>query len=160
MPKLTTPIIFESALDILNRVHPLQLTDEGRICLDYPLLCKNPVGIGNPCIGKLARCDEQGSVLKHIVAGFTNYELHILDMLECANPAEVIFSQKVFVVICLVACSETDWHLYITDNTYTNVIKDITVLGVYPISFGGYKMYFKGGTGGEYDMVVWVSGFY
>lgn len=64
MPKLLTPTQYESALDGLNDVRPLSLTDEVKNALELPVLNVNPVDKDKSVVGKLARCNEQGALLK------------------------------------------------------------------------------------------------
>lgn len=160
MIKVATPILYESALDELNRVRPLLLGDRGRLSLDYPVLCKNPVGTGRPCIGKLARCDEQGALLKNTGNSFKNYEvkeiaLDLINFYTC-----VTFTQKVSCVsvrvIGMFDASELLW----IDSTYTKILKTMTVIGNYFLPFKGKTIYFYGNGGDDMDLYFAVYGFY
>ncbi|GAG63498.1 unnamed protein product [marine sediment metagenome] len=64
MQKLLTPVQYEPLLDELNRVRPLVLTDESRSTLDNAVVNVNPVGDNRPAIGKFARCNQGGALLK------------------------------------------------------------------------------------------------
>lgn len=63
MPKLTTPVQFESEFDVLNEVKPLILGDEVKSGLAFPIGNLHSVGAGRPAIGKLLRCNEFGALL-------------------------------------------------------------------------------------------------
>lgn len=106
---LRTPVQYESVLDELNTVRPLQLADEGKVALDTPVLNANPVSSSRPAIGKLLRCNQRGGILrspvdKYTSAGYLEYtyiypinihrftfsEVTPVVFVECIDPVNVI----------------------------------------------------------------------
>ena len=142
MLKVGTPILYESALDELNRVRPLQLSDRIKLALDYPVLCSNPVGVGSPAIGKLARCDEQGALLKRSLNSSTNYE-KIDAILSPANRRGCfVFSQKVNYVELQITQLLGGRYLYWCNSNYSVAYNYYNANGLYFIPFKGQVMYF------------------
>jgi len=64
MPKLATPIQYEPALDGLNAIRPMQLANVVKTDIVCPVMCKNPATVDKPAVGMLARCSQQGALLK------------------------------------------------------------------------------------------------
>lgn len=98
MPKLMTPIQYEPSLEGLNAVRPLQLLDEGKSIISYPVLCKNAPSEGRPAIGKFARCSQQGALLKKSNTLFHNLESNFFPISENTPLEHYIFQQKVYKV--------------------------------------------------------------
>jgi len=143
MVKIASPIQYESSLDELNRVRPLRLGVQSKLSLDYPVLCKNPVGISRPVIGQLARCNEQGALLKNTGNSFRNYELLTATLTYSLDWHKFTFSQKVFAVTLMFTASGTWRDLYLTGDTYLIIIKTFTAVGTYFIPFTGLYIWFR-----------------
>lgn len=75
MSKLVSPAQYESTLGVLNQVRPLRLAGKIKQTIDIPVLNLNPPSASRPAIGKLARCDKQGALLRanSDSYGFTAY---------------------------------------------------------------------------------------
>lgn len=99
MPKLATPVEYEPTLEELNTVRPLQLADEGKIVIPYPVLCKNPPTKDRPAVGKLARCTQQGALLKVGNAPFTLVESGSDTVTNVDWLFHYTFTQKVYGVV-------------------------------------------------------------
>ncbi len=100
MQKLITPIQYEPALDVLNQIKNIYISDKVALSIDAMQACKNPVGHGNPIIGKFCREDNHGALCSNSVdQGFDNYELG--DYYFHGPPAGVthVWAQKVFGVL-------------------------------------------------------------
>lgn len=99
MAKLATPIQYESALDRLNAVRPLQLADEAKIALNIPVLNVNPVDKDKPVVGKLLRCNQQGVLLRSNDKAQENSEYKSFFSYCRLCTFHFPFAQKVFGVI-------------------------------------------------------------
>lgn len=160
MVKVATPILYESALDELNRVRPLLLGDRSRLSVDLPVLSKNPVGTGRPIIGKLVRCDEQGALLNNKGNSFKNYELISLT-LSSSNPTKSIeFSQRIFGSSIQAGKLGVTPFCYLTNSSYLDIVKIFTQAGIYYINLTGFTLYFKGFGSGPWFWYLDVYGFY
>lgn len=103
MQELITPVQFESALDTLNRINKLYLSDKVCFSIDAIQACKNPVGTGNPIIGKFPKCSVGGAVCEHLVEqGFTNYEYAFLQNSGATKCTPHTFAQKVYGALIMV----------------------------------------------------------
>lgn len=160
MAKVATPILYEPSLDELNRVRPLKLAERSRLSFDLPVLSKNPVGTGRPIIGKFARCNEQGALLKNTGNSFRNYELKELTLTKTIPTGSITFSQKVFNVLLIITYMSADAHLLLTDDIYDAIIKIMTHTGNYHIFFTGWSLYFVGTKPTTFTITVKVYGFY
>lgn len=99
MAKLRTPVQYESSLAVLNDVRPLILSDTVKQQIDIGVSCINPLCESRPAIGKLIRCDTNGSLLQSDSVGFKNKEtiFHVED--PCVALIVVEFSQIVHRVL-------------------------------------------------------------
>lgn len=64
MPKLANPVHYEPSLEGLNVIRPLQLADVNKIVIPTPVLCTNPPSVTKPAVGILARCTQNGALIK------------------------------------------------------------------------------------------------
>lgn len=143
MPKLATPVQYEPTLEGLNVIRPLQLKDEGKIVIPYPVLCKNPPTKDRPAVGKLARCSQQGALLAGNKDGYTTYE-YIEQGFERDDGNKLIqFSQKVSCVQSLITVMGTITGGWWTDPTYTLEFKDIFSTYAVYLPFVGSDLYIK-----------------
>ncbi|GAI88583.1 unnamed protein product, partial [marine sediment metagenome] len=99
MPKLSTPVQYEPALEGLNDIRPLQLADESKVVVPYPVLCKNPPSKDRPAVGMFARCSQQGALLKSNNIATTDIDRTTEDFSEAAPLVHYPFTQKVSGVI-------------------------------------------------------------
>jgi len=160
MVKVATPILYESSLGELNRVRPLQLSEKSRFSLDLPVLCKNPVGTDRPIIGKLARCDERGALLRNTGNSFKNYQIENLNLYYWYDHAQITFSQKIFGVLIKFTKSAQATSITLKDSLYNEVVWIAEVAGCYFIPFAGRNMYFQGFGAGQWSMMLSIYGFF
>jgi hypothetical protein len=160
MVKIATPILFESPLDELNRVRPLKLSEKSRFSLDLPVLSKNPVGTGQPIIGKFARCDDNGALLNNKVNSIKQYEVYEKVIGWSGYVASVTFSKKVSCVLVEIIEANSLSYLAWCQWNYSNLYKQMVSEGVYFLPFKGEHIYFLG-EGEEYWVCYFnVYGFY
>lgn len=143
MIKIASPVQYESSLDELNRVRPLNLSVQSKLSLDYPVLCKNPVGVGQPAISRLLGCNEQGALLRNKGNSFHNYQLVLATLTYELDWCEIDFSQKVFAVILSFTATGTWRNLFLTASIYSVRLRTFTQVGTYFIYFTGLKMHFQ-----------------
>jgi len=74
MQELLTPVQYEPALDMLNQINKLSISDRASLSIDAMQACKNPVGHGNPIIGKFCKEDKQGSLCCYSDAKYTKVQ--------------------------------------------------------------------------------------
>jgi len=79
MQELLTPVQYEPALDMLNQINKIYISDKAALSLDAMQVCKNPVGHGNPIIGKFCKEDKQGSLCCQSVERFAGIEVQIAE---------------------------------------------------------------------------------
>jgi len=141
MRKLATPVQYESTLEGLNEVRPLQLKGEGKIVIPYPVLCSNPPTKDRPAVGKLTRCSQQGALLAGRRVVYESAE-YITEDFEGGDGDKLIrFSQQVKYVVSMVVVAGFWYTAFWTDSTYTIQFKDIhDTNGVY-IPFRGIDLY-------------------
>lgn len=160
MPKLITPVQYEPSLEGLNVLRPLSVPDEGKTLISYPVLCQNLPSEGRPGVGKLARCTQQGALLKsNKVFADKIYERNV--PLTHSSPHRMItFPSVVYGVLVKRNPSSKPVKIYWRDNNYYNPFLLLSLDYQY-VSFMGNKMYF---TTNAYDSAgesrVFVVGFY
>jgi hypothetical protein len=160
MLKVATPILYEPALDNFNRVRPLKLAEKSRFSFDYSALCKNPVGTGRPIIGKLAGCNEQGTLLTNTGNSFHNYYRATLD-LSVTEPTRIItFTQKVFCVLITYVFSDAVSAFLLKDLQGIITIKNLYGLEPYFYPFKGYSLCFNGDGREDWYLREYIYGFY
>jgi len=160
MVKVATPILYEPSMDELNRVRPLQLSTRSRLFLDYPVLCKNPIGEGRPVVGKFLRCDEQGAVLKRNSNSFTGYELKTEQFYAGHDKRVITFSRKVSAMVFEVIFNSQANVLSIYASDFLTWVKDYWYAGVYFEPFRCQSIYFWGDGRAFWDIDVNAYGFY
>lgn len=141
MRKLLTPVQYEPSLEELNSVRPLQLADDAKIVIPYPVLCLNPVTKDRPPIGKLARCDRAGALLASQPVECTAYEYITEDFADGDSDKLIQFSQQVSFVQTLVTVVGFWGDGYWTDPTYTAEIKNIFGTTTFYLPFVGTDLY-------------------
>lgn len=100
MQELITPVQFESALDSLNQITKLSVSDKVHLSIDAMQGCKNPIGTGNPIIGKFIKEDNQGALCCHKVdMGLTSYESFTMHLTTSPLIRPHTFAQKVYGVL-------------------------------------------------------------
>lgn len=161
MPKLATPVQYEPALEGLNDIRPLQLADEVKIVLPYPVLCKNPPSTGRPAIGKFVRCTQQGAGVIHRINSLTSYEL-LSQYFDQDNPEHCIsFSQKVRCVFVKFGLGSNTRGGYWTDPTYLIEIKAIGYRTNTFLEFVGTNLYVRAiSQNGDFFITWHFYGFY
>ena len=159
MIKLRTPVQYEDVLDELNIVRSLSLNEVSRIELATPVLCKNPVSVGKPAIGKLLRSDEQGALLKSNSFFADKFESVGAQMSSGNLTKTITFSRKVKGV--LVGWFETGPYgtFWWSDDTYTAHYKVIPNKTQVYLPFNGTVIHFvMDWTIGS--IIITVLGFY
>lgn len=99
MVKLASPVQYESPLEGLNDVRPLQLADVGKIVLPTPVLCKNLPTVNKPAVGRLVRCTQQGALLRDNSEFADKVKSARLDIMDYRIPKKYTFPMKVYGVI-------------------------------------------------------------
>ena len=100
MIEILTPVQYEPALDILNRINKLSISDKASLSIDAMQACKNPVGTGQPIIGKFCKEDNQGSLCCHLQpTGLDNYEYAHYQLGSSQECFTHVFAQRVFGVL-------------------------------------------------------------
>jgi len=160
MPKLASPVQYESALDRLNTIRPLQLADVNKIVVPCPVLCKNPPNRDNPAVGMFARCTQQGALLKsgNIIADKT-YTLQKWLTFEVPCK-EFVFPMKVSAVIALFYSESVEATGYwCSSNCVDNYIQ--LTYDVYTfLPFVGTNIHFRSTEHGEEETYIKAMGFY
>lgn len=141
MRRLLTPVQYEPLLEGLNAIRPLQLADEGKIVIPYPILCHNPPTEGRPASGKLARCTSTGSLVTHKSNDLNHYEYIERAFSFAAQDQLITFAQKVSVVWCVRVVYVTITGVWWSDPTYTKLIQNIGASLRTQIWFKGTDLY-------------------
>lgn len=141
MLKLATPSQYELSIEGINILRPLKLIDARKIDIASPVLDVSPPAKTSPVVGKLAKCDGTGSLLKTKNVSYDNYEYLEMGFDYTDAYKVIVFAQKVFQIY--VYCQYTDFQptMWWTDPTYTNLYFPIsyTYKGMMP--FVGQTMY-------------------
>ncbi len=141
MQKLCTPLQYESVLDSLNSLRPLQVSNKVSTHINIPVLNRLAADNNMSAEGMLARCTQQGSGLIHSADSLTGIESRLYAWPTGAGLINMSWSQKVyFVVIDVYARTGTpsfNWK----DSTGGITIKALSALGVYMCEFVGTNMY-------------------
>ena len=160
MPKLATPVQYEPTLEGLNEIRPLQLADESKIVVSYPALCQNPPTKDRPAVGKLARCSEQGALLKSLPVWCDKYETLFWTITNEMPAHFFTFAQKVYGVIVLWQIIEgtpvCDWVSLIPMKELQRITPDIHTF----LPFVGVKVRFRGKNIDVWEGDIRVYGFY
>jgi len=100
MQELLTPVQYEPALDMLNRINKLTISQKASLSLDAMQVSKNPVGHGNPIIGKFCKEDNNGALCVHEpVRKLTQVENFYKQLQVYPTWGSATFSQKVYGVL-------------------------------------------------------------
>ncbi|GAH82001.1 unnamed protein product, partial [marine sediment metagenome] len=119
MPKLATPVQYEPSLDGLNTIRPLQLADEVKTVIPYPVLCKNPPSIDKPAVGMFARCSQQGALLKSVPVWANRIFEDDFELSEREPNVHYVFPTKVKYVFALLDMGGHSGAVHWTDSSYT-----------------------------------------
>lgn len=144
MRKLITPVQYESALDELNALRPLQLRDESKILVPYPVLCKD--SDTRSVIGMLARCSPQGALLRHTDKDYSAWQPIMGNFSYFVSNIAITFAQRVSRVIAISYgggdCDDCRW----TNSDYTHYIKQISIVqyAATILPFRGTVIYARG----------------
>ncbi|MBA7474041.1 hypothetical protein ES707_09388 [subsurface metagenome] len=152
MPKLATPVQYESALEGLNDIRPLQLAEESKIVIPYPVLCKNPPSKGRPAVGKLARCSEQGALLKSNILLLDKLYTFFVHIHEYNTLISVMFPNRVYGVAARYNQIEKASTTYWSSDTGVAHIDRLVADKYIFLPFIGKIIYFKG-----YGSVGWIA---
>ncbi len=160
MPKLATPVQYEPALEGLNDIRPLQLADESKVVIPYPVLCKNPPSKGRPAVGMFARCSQQGALLKNVSYKAVLPEYKYRNVTVYDMHTHFTFSSKVSYVIAIWKWLGGSPVLYWSDPTYLYNLKTLSNLKYTFLPFIGTDIYFGGRGLGEWNVDLFVYSFY
>lgn len=160
MPRLATPVMYESALAGLNDIRPLELGDECRNAVSYPVGTSNPIDTDRPAIGKLVRCNEQGSLLRDIEKWAIHYE-YIIRYSSVAVPLfHITFARRVKGVIVkyenVVSISSAYWCDVAGDIHYVRFTS--TVFKFLPFVGRAFNIHCVGM--GDWNGIIYLYGFY
>lgn len=96
MQEILTPVQYEPALDTLNQINKLSISDKAALSIDAMQACKNPVGHGNPIIGKFCKETNQGALCCDLIEHkITQYEYRELVLFTYPTWGFHTFAQKV-----------------------------------------------------------------
>ena len=160
MPKLATPVQYEPTLEGLNDIRPLQLADESKIVVPYPALCQNPPTKDRPAVGKLARCSEQGALLKSLPKWADKIYADAFALSDGVSIIEYIFSIKVFGIIAMlridIGSPEGYWCSYDGEYSYIRLIENTYIF----LPFVGTNIWFVGLGTPPFQLAIFIKGFY
>ena len=101
MQEILTPVQYEPALDVLNQINKLEISHRARITLDAMQACKNPVGHGNPIIGKFCKEDKHGALCCKSVEKFTNIEIQVVvNLARVSQYSTMEFTNRIQGLMC------------------------------------------------------------
>lgn len=143
MPKLATPVQYEPSLDGLNDIRPLQLADEAKVVIPYPVLCKNPPTVDKPAVGMFARCDRQGSMLINVPPWAT--EVYEIDIDIAVTNGGMFYSFPIMVQGVLAIYTKVGEYMSVewSNPTYSRSYAYIHENVWKYLSFMGTKIYFR-----------------
>jgi len=159
MSKLATPVQYEDALDELNTVRPLSLADKCKLALVTPLLCVNPASESRPATGKLARCNDQGALLKGNKDFADNYLSNSDYLTDYDFTREFTYPQKVKGILCGFFYVTPACVMYWCDPTYTIFYQTIPANVWVWLPFVGDTIHFIA-VGDSFEIVFEARGFY
>lgn len=160
MPKLITPVQFEPSLDGLNIVRPLIMPDEGKTVISYPVLCKNLPSEGKPGVGKLARCTQDGALLRDNLEFASNRYYGALSLSGLSPCRTFTFPMRVKAVSVLPVTEEPAATFYWCSSDCSNNYKQLSDTVYTFLSFVGTVMQFKMVGGTEEETYILIYGFY
>lgn len=161
MRKLLTPVQYEPSLEGLNAIRPLQLADEGKIAISYPVLCHNPPTEGRPAFGKLARCTPTGSLVSYKSNDISDYEYIQKVFVFGTTQIVITFAQKVSLVLCIVESALSVTETWWSDPTYTRHFKAIHLIDPTFLNFSGVDLYVIGAFFPSFgNLTIGFYGFY
>lgn len=144
MPKLATPVQYEPSLEGLNDIRPLQLADEGKIVVPCPALCQNPPTKDRPAIGRLARCTQQGALVKYNSRLYTAYETGFKPISFYGSLVSHTFAKRVKGVIAKAIIGTHTYTAVWSESTGTLSFADILFDVNVWLPFTGQTIWFKG----------------
>jgi len=160
MPKLASPVQYESALDGLNTIRPLQLADVGKIVLPTPVLCKNPPNRDNPAVGLLARCTQQGALLKSNGLFANKIYADSFNINTEENNETYVFPSKVYGVLAKHSELEEETYCYWCSNDFQDIYISISTHEWLFLPFVGRRICFFVDAEEDWETVVTLIGFY
>jgi len=96
MQEILTPVRYEPALDVLNLINKLYIDKRVSLSIYAMQACKNPVGTGNPIIGKFCKGDNHGAIACHLPENsFDNYEYAYYEQSYPDDLVIHVFAQKI-----------------------------------------------------------------
>lgn len=100
MIKLSTPAQYETGLDGLNDLRPLELKDEGKVVIENIVGTLNPPSKGRPAKGMMLQCNKDGALLHaDFVANHSSFELIDAWLKPGLYMVTVDWAQKVYGVL-------------------------------------------------------------
>lgn len=160
MPKLATPVQYEPSLEGLNAIRPLQLAEESKVIIPHSVLCKNPPSADRPAVGMLARCSEQGALLKYKNTWANNVSYKVMYLIEALPIGSSTFFRRVYGVVARfdlrAGVGSVWWCDSIGRYTYTQLATDYWKF----LPFVGKTISFLGDGFLGWDCKVYFYGFY
>lgn len=160
MQKLLTPTQYESALDRLNDIRPLQLAERIRPAISIPVLNSLPVESKKSISGVLAKGTQHGSLLNSMPVWADNTIETTLDITEAVPNVHYQFPIRVKGVLVtfmeLAGGGGIDW----SDKDFTAIIMDLCHTLFKFLPFVGTDIYFKSSGYGGYEFEIILIGFY
>lgn len=160
MPKLATPVQYEPSLEGLNDIRPLQLADEVKVVIPYPVLCSNPPSTGRPAMGKFVRCNQQGALLKHKPYEPLSYYFKDDTITSAIAGCSFIFPTKVYGISAYWKIDDGSPTCFWTNPRATKNIKELIDRAYIWLPFVGNTIWFVGVGEGDWEGYIEVYGFY
>lgn len=160
MPKLATPVQYEPALEGLNDIRPLQLAEESKVVIPYPVLCQNPPSKDKPAVGKLARCSQQGALLKSEPVWADNYSEIRLDISEAVPNIHYAFPVRVQGVLASYLIFVGGGGINWCDKDFVIDYRSLVIISYRFLPFVGTDIYFMSDGYGGYELGLHLLGFY
>jgi len=152
--------VYENTIDILNQVHPVNMSDRGRLLLDYPVVTDISAKATDMPKGRLLRCNNNGAVLtgKNFVK-FSDFVLRTLIIADDFDTGVINFDRIVDAAVLQIINDNFETAIEWTDSIGLTVFGLWRYNGVYFVPFKGQFMYIKSYTD-HVDITLNVYGFY
>lgn len=141
--KLLTPVMYEGAIDILNRARPVSIADVSKQVIDYPILAEQSSKAVDVPKGRLLRCDRNGAVL--VSRNSVHQESFVLITKTFLIPGMnwfIDFGRVVEWVSLQITGWQSGYGLSWSNSSYTQILETYITNGVFFIPFRGQIMYF------------------
>lgn len=160
MAKLATPVQYESVLEGLNALRPLQLVEPIRRTVDVPILNSLPIESVKSAAGTLAKGTQQGAILNKNIYELTEYEKIEYNSAGIAGNINIEFAQTVKHIAINMRQKAGSNPFYWCIPLSNVMLRDITELGMHQLEFVGTKMWFYQNALPFHTLIFNAYGFY